>query len=155
MYRKIHDLEVYCEIVGEGKPIVMIHGMGVDHRTMKGCMEPVFQNRRDEWQRIYFDLPGMGKTNGVDWIKSSDGMLGFVLAFIDQVRPEEPFLVVGESYGGYLVRGVIRERPKDVDGMLLICPMVVADDEQRDIPSCSVLVEISACMRAWGKTKDI
>ena len=133
----------------------MIHGMGVDHRTMKGCMEPVFQNRRDEWQRIYFDLPGMGKTKGVDWIKSSDGMLGFVLAFIDEVRPEEPFLVVGESYGGYIVRGVIRERPKDVDGMLLICPMVVADDEQRDVPSCSVLVEISACMRAWGKTKDI
>jgi hypothetical protein len=32
---RIRDLEVYCEIVGEGKPIVMVHGMGVDHKTMK------------------------------------------------------------------------------------------------------------------------
>ncbi len=140
LYRRIHGLEVYCEVVGEGKPIVMVHGMGVDHRTMKGCMEPVFQSRGDTWRRIYFDLPGMGRTKGVDWISNSDELLRFMLAVIDQVIPGEPFLVVGESYGGYLVRGVIRARPKDVDGMLLICPLVVADDERRDVPPCSVLV---------------
>jgi len=143
LYRRIRDLEVHCEIVGEGKPVVMVHGMGVDYRTMKGCMEPVFQNRRDKWQRIYFDLPGMGRTKGVDWITNSDGMLRFVLAFIDEVIPDKPFLIVGESYGGYLVRGVIRERPKDVEGMLLICPLVVADDEKRDVPPCLVLMRDS------------
>jgi pimeloyl-ACP methyl ester carboxylesterase len=117
----------------------MVHGMGVDHRTMKGCMEPIFQTRKDEWQRIYFDLPGMGSTKGVDWITNSDDMFEFVLAVVDEVIPGEPFLIVGESYGGYLVRAVVRQRPKDVDGMLLICPLVVADDEQRDVPPCSVL----------------
>jgi pimeloyl-ACP methyl ester carboxylesterase len=75
LYCRIRDLEVYYEIAGEGKPIMMIHGMGVDHRTMKGCMEPVFQDRGDKWQRIYFDLPGMGRTKGVDWITNSDEML--------------------------------------------------------------------------------
>ncbi|MBN2002463.1 MAG: alpha/beta hydrolase [Anaerolineae bacterium] len=139
MYRKIRDLEVYCEIIGEGKPLVMVHGMGVDHRTMKGCMEPVFQNRTDEWQRIYFDLPGMGKTKGADWITNSDGMLEFVLAFVDEVSPHEPFLIVGESYGGYLARGVVLKRPDDVDGMLLICPLVFPDDEQRDVSPCPVV----------------
>jgi pimeloyl-ACP methyl ester carboxylesterase len=139
MYRRIRDLEVYCEIVGEGKPIVMVHGMGVDHRTMKGCMEPIFRNRRDSWQRIYFDLPGMGRTKGAAWITTSDGILRFVLAFIDKVVPHKPYLIVGESYGGYLVRAAIRKRPEEVDGMLLICPLVVADDEQRDVPPCSVL----------------
>lgn len=148
MYRRIRDLEVYCEIVGEGTPVVMVHGMGVDHRTMKGCMEPVFQDRRDGWRRIYFDLPGMGGTKGVDWITNSDGMLRFVLAFIDEVIPDEPFLLVGESYGGYLVRAAIRERPKDVEGMLLICPLVVADDEQRDVPPCSVLMRDSALQKS-------
>jgi pimeloyl-ACP methyl ester carboxylesterase len=141
--RRIRDLEVYCEIIGEGKPIVMVHGMGVDHRTMKGCMEPVFQNIMDKWKRIYFDLPGMGETKGVDWITNSDGMLEFVLEFIDEVIPGEPYLLVGESYGGYLVRGVIRERPKAVGGVLLICPLVVADDEKRDVPPCSILVRDS------------
>jgi pimeloyl-ACP methyl ester carboxylesterase len=102
-------------------------------------MEPVFQNRKDRWRRIYFDLPGMGRTREVDWITNSDGMLKFVLAFIDKVISHERFLMVGESYGGYLVRGAIRERPEDVDGMLLIGPLVVVEDEQRDVPSCSVL----------------
>jgi pimeloyl-ACP methyl ester carboxylesterase len=107
-------------------------------------MEPVFQDRSDKWQRIYFDLPGMGRTKGVDWITNSDEILRFVLAFIDEMIPGEPYLMVGESYGGYLVRAAIRERLQDVEGMLLICPLVVAADEQRDVPPCSVLKRDSA-----------
>ena len=30
---KLRDLDVYCEVIGEGLPVVMVHGMGVDHRT--------------------------------------------------------------------------------------------------------------------------
>jgi pimeloyl-ACP methyl ester carboxylesterase len=137
---KIRDLDVYCEVIGEGKPVVMVHGMGVDHRTMKGCMEPIFQNRSDPWQRIYFDLPGMGKTNGADWIANSDDMYRFVLALIDEIIPHQSFLIVGESYGGYLVRAVVRERPAVVEGMLLIGPLVVANDKRRDVSPCSVFM---------------
>ncbi len=136
---RIRNLEVYCEIIGEGMPILMVHGMGVDHKTMKGCMEPLFQSRKDKWKRIYFDLPGMGGTKGADWINNSDDMFKFVLEVVDEVIPGEPFLIVGESYGGYLARAVVHERPKDVEGMLLICPMVVADDEKRDLAPRTVL----------------
>jgi pimeloyl-ACP methyl ester carboxylesterase len=148
VYRRIRDLDVYCDIVGQGRPVVMVHGMGVDHRTMKGCMEPVFRDREDNWQRIYFDLPGMGKTRGPDWITNSDGMLELVLALIDEVIPGERFVIVGESYGGYLVRGVVRERPQDVEGMLLIGPLVVAGDEKRDVPPCTVLRRDSAALES-------
>ena len=144
LYRRIQDVEVYYEIIGDGKPIVMVHGMGVDHRTMKGCMEPIFQGTDDKWQRIYFDLPGMGKTNGTDLITNSDDMVKFILAFIDEVIPKIPYLIVGESYGGYLVRGVILERPQEATGMLLICPLVVAEDEIRDVSPTKVLVRDNA-----------
>jgi pimeloyl-ACP methyl ester carboxylesterase len=43
---------------------LMLHGWSVDHRLMKGCMEPVFKKMDTEWKRIYFDLPGMGRTKG-------------------------------------------------------------------------------------------
>jgi pimeloyl-ACP methyl ester carboxylesterase len=135
----IRDLDVYCDVIGKGRPIVMVHGMGVDHRTMKGCMEPIFQVRDDEWKRIYFDLPGMGRTEGVSWVANSDDMFRFVLSVIDEVIPGESFSIVGESYGGYLARAVVRERPRDVAGMLLICPLIIADDEQRDVPPCVAL----------------
>jgi len=138
MYCKIKDLDVYYEVVGEGMPVVMVHGMGVDHRTMTGCMEPVLQARKEGWKRIYFDLPGMGRTQGADWIVNSDDMVRFISQFIDTVVPGERFLLVGESYGGYLARAVIRERPQDVAGLLLIAPLAVADDAKRDLPPGSV-----------------
>ncbi len=138
MYCRIKDLDVYCEIVGDGMPVVMVHGMGVDHRTMTGCMEPVFEARGEAWKRIYFDLPGMGKTKGPEWITNSDDIVQVILKFIDTVIPNQHLLLVGESYGGYLTRAVARERPGDVEGMLLIGPLVVPDDAGRDLPPRSV-----------------
>jgi pimeloyl-ACP methyl ester carboxylesterase len=113
--------------------------MGVDSRTMKGCMEPVLADCPAAWRRVYFDLPGMGQTQGADWIRNSDDMARFVLAVVDEVVGEEPFAIVGESYGGYLARAVVRERPTQVLGMLLICPLVIAADDQRDTASRTVL----------------
>lgn len=141
MLCKIDDLEIYYEVIGEGIPVIMAHGMGVDHRTMKGCMEPVFLRRDDKWKRIYFDLPGMGKTAGVDWITNSTGLVETILAFIDTVVPGERLLLVGESYGGYLARAVVRSRPEQVEGVLLIAPLAIAADEKRDLSASSIWIE--------------
>lgn len=121
---KVRDINIYYEIHGEGKPIVMIHGRSPDHRLMKGCMEPIFKTINTTWQRIYFDLPGMGKTKGAPWITGSDQMFDLVMDFIDAVIPNQNFLLAGESYGGLLARGIINKRPSSVDGLLLICPVV-------------------------------
>ncbi|MFX1513286.1 MAG: alpha/beta fold hydrolase, partial [Promethearchaeota archaeon] len=66
MYCKTEYVDIYYEIIGERKPVVIIHGFHPDHGSMKGCMEPVF-SKRSGWKRIYFDLPGMGKTKSVQW----------------------------------------------------------------------------------------
>ena len=52
---------VNYDIVGEGIPIVMLHGGPGDLLYMKGLMEPVFQEHSN-WQRLYLDLPGCGLT---------------------------------------------------------------------------------------------
>jgi len=118
----VKDVTIYYEVYGSGTPILMIHGWSPDHRLMKGCMEPLFQSLDKPWKRIYFDLPGMGKTPGKSWITGSDPMLEVILGFIDGVIPNQPFLVAGESYGGYLARGLVKKRPEMVNGLLLICP---------------------------------
>ncbi len=120
----IKDIKVYYENYGEGIPILMIHGWSVDHRLMKGCMEPVFQSRKDGWKRIYLDLPGMGNTKAADWLTSSDQMLDILLGFIDNVIPNQRFILAGESYGGHLSRAIIHERASQIDGLLLICSSV-------------------------------
>jgi pimeloyl-ACP methyl ester carboxylesterase len=129
----VGDVKVYYEIYGEGIPVLMLHGWSVDHRLMKGCMEPAFEAMDTTFKRIYFDLPGMGKTKGKTWITSSDQMLDLIFDFIDAVIPKQHFIVAGESYGGYLARGIISKRSTSVDGLLLICPTVGQDGAQYQV----------------------
>jgi pimeloyl-ACP methyl ester carboxylesterase len=103
-------------------------------------MEPILE-RRDGWKRICPDLPGMGKTPSREWITNSDQMLDVVMAFIDKVIPDQHFVLAGESYGGYLARGIIQRKSELVDGLLLICPMVIANSTDRILPSHTTLVK--------------
>jgi pimeloyl-ACP methyl ester carboxylesterase len=131
-------MKLYSKSVGEGMPIVMLHGFSLDHRMMEGCMEPIFQEQ-DGWRRLYVDLPGMGRSPGEDWIQGSDDMLTVVLDWLDEAVPDGPFLLAGESYGGYLAQGVLYRRMDRVKGMLLICPVVVAERSRRQLPPFEVL----------------
>jgi pimeloyl-ACP methyl ester carboxylesterase len=136
----VNGIPIYYEISGRGVPIIAIHGNPTDHRAMKGCLEPVFANRPG-WQRIYFDLPGMGRTSASKQIKSTDDTLDLVLDFIEALLPGQHFLLVGESYGGYLSRGVLLRKFEQVEGMALICPLIVPDVQKRDRPPRTVLVK--------------
>ncbi|MBN1982205.1 MAG: alpha/beta hydrolase [Chitinivibrionales bacterium] len=65
--------QIYYEVIGSGVPIVNIHGFYTDHRIMKGFMEPLFADQ-ERFQRIYFDLPHMGKTKADKEIDSTDSI---------------------------------------------------------------------------------
>lgn len=137
---KCQDISINYEIIGEGLPIVMIHGFAPDLRLMKGCMEPLFK-REKGWKRIYFDLPGMGQSGGSESIVSSDHMLDIVCDFISQVIPSGLFLLAGESYGGYLSQGVIYRMKERVAGVMYICPVITADSEKRDLPLHEIILK--------------
>jgi len=139
LFCELGNLKVHYETYGSGTPILMIHGFGPDLRLMKGCMEPVFTE--NGWRRIYLDLPGMGETRGESGIDCSDKVLEIVLGFVDRVLSGQSFLVVGESYGGYLARGLVFKRQESVDGLMLICPLIVPNQENRNLPRARVLVE--------------
>jgi pimeloyl-ACP methyl ester carboxylesterase len=136
----IRNIPIYYESYGSGIPIISIHGYTPDHRLMKGCMEPLFA-QRSGWRRIYLDLPGMGKTPGSEQINSTDGMLDIVIDFLDEIIPGQQFLIAGESYGGYLARGVVSRKFDQVEGMALICAGIIMDHARRDVPPRTVIVE--------------
>jgi pimeloyl-ACP methyl ester carboxylesterase len=150
MEQKLDKATVYYESCGSGRPLIALHGFSPDHRLMKGCLEPIFK-RRKGWKRIYSDLPGMGKTKGEKWIKSSDQMLGVVLEFIEKVIPDQHFVLAGESYGGYLARAVVQRKHNLVDGLLLICPCIIADREKRKLPEHTILLQDPQFLSTLGK----
>jgi pimeloyl-ACP methyl ester carboxylesterase len=140
MQCKLANITIDYEVHGEGRPLLAIHGFPLDRRVMIGCIEPLFV-QRSGWKRIYLDLPGMGKTEGPDWIDSSDQVLDVVLEFIDAVIPRQHLALVGESYGGYIAMGVTHRRRSAIDGLALICPMTIAETRKRALPQKEVLVE--------------
>jgi pimeloyl-ACP methyl ester carboxylesterase len=101
-------------------------------------MEPLMGSRQG-FRRVYFDLPGMGQTFSYDDVQNSQDMLEFVCDFVDQVIPSGSFAIAGESYGGYLARGVAHHYRQRCAGMLLICPVIQFDRSKRIVPDLKVL----------------
>ncbi|MEY8192149.1 alpha/beta fold hydrolase [Peribacillus simplex] len=137
-YCKVRQAEIYYEDLGEGIPILMIHGYSPDHRLMSGCMEPIFTKRKG-WRRIYIDLPGMGLTKEYNEISSSDEMLNAVLDFIQAVIPNQEYVIAGESYGGYIARGIIEKHQEQILGAAFICPLIIPLPENRTVEKHKIM----------------
>ena len=118
----VNGIPVHYSQHGTGTPVLALHGGNVDHREIKGALEPVFAERPG-YRRIYPDLPGMGRTPATETIDSTDAVLDTLLGLVDDVIGEEAFLVVGHSYGGYLARAIANRRPGQVAGLALICSL--------------------------------
>ncbi len=143
----VKDMTIHYQEVGSGRPILMLHGWPLDHRHMMHAMEPLFE-QRPGWRRIYPDAPGMGETQGADWITHHDYMLDVILEFLETVAPGERFVVAGTSYGGYLARGCVHRRGAQMDGVFMNVPLIETDDAQKRLPEHRVLREDPAFLTA-------
>lgn len=74
-----------------------------------------------------------------DLISNSDEMLKAVASFIDTKISNQPFLIIGESYGGYLTRGIIKLYKEQILGAGFICPMILPDKEKRTLPEHTIV----------------
>ncbi|MBM7663108.1 pimeloyl-ACP methyl ester carboxylesterase [Bacillus mesophilus] len=121
---------IHYEVVGSGLPILFLHSMGSDHRSMK-WLEPVFQ-KHEGFQRIYIDLPAHGLSTINKDLKTSDDILLNILDFIDATIPNQPFSLIGISYGGYLAQAILHHRQKSVKGICLLAPAIHL--KERNLP---------------------
>ena len=144
---QLGDITMYYEEAGEGRPLLLLHGMPLDHRSMANDMEPLFTNRHG-WRRLYPDMPGMGKTRAADWITHQDQVLDLVIDFIDKVIPGEHLVVAGASYGAYLARGLVHHRGSQVDGLFLWVPLIETDLAKLKLPQHLVVHEDPAFLAA-------
>ena len=131
----VSDVPVFYEERGEGRPALLLHGAGVDHRELMGAMEPVFGSH-DAYRRIYPDLPGMGRTPAPDEIASADDVLDVLLGLVDTLIGDDDFVVVGHSAGAYYARAIAETCRERAAGLAVICPLF---DGLRDVPQHVVM----------------
>lgn len=108
---------------GTGRPVLVLHGAGVDHRETEACFEPVFDGVAG-LRRIYLDLPGMGRTVAPETLGSADDVLDTLLTFADEVTGGDAHLLIGHSAGAYYAQAMAARRPAPVAGLALVCPLL-------------------------------
>ncbi|MCH4208704.1 alpha/beta fold hydrolase [Bifidobacterium sp.] len=110
----------FYTVRGKGFPIIFVHGMGVDHRSLM-LLDDAFP---EGTERIYIDLPGFGKTpalHGTGGLQDlSDWLRDIVLA----LGGNRDYALVGNSMGGALARDLVAGNSKHIAGMALIAPVV-------------------------------
>ena len=111
------------ETVGDGACVLAIHGAYSTHHELASAFEPLLAPK-DSYRRIYPDIPGMGMSPPHDSIQTSNDVIDLLNHFIDDQIGQSPFVVIGHSYGAHLARGVAARRPRQVNGLFLICPLI-------------------------------
>lgn len=126
---------------GNGRPVVILHGGGLDHRHMMDALEPVFASAQG-WRRLYVDLPGHGRSPADDGISSQDDVLASLITHCDVLLPGERFAVIGESRGSYLAQGIAFRCPDRLLGMILVCAGGMSPNSRSRLPEHRTLVPL-------------
>jgi pimeloyl-ACP methyl ester carboxylesterase len=135
MQARVGGIAVHYVEHGAGRPVLVLHGAGVDHREAEACFEPIFGGVAG-FRRIYPDLPGMGRTVA-DGLRSAEDVLDTLLAFAGQATDGAPHLLIGHSAGAYFAKAMVARLPRLVTGVALVCPLLPG---LRDVPEHRVVV---------------
>lgn len=124
------------EIIGSGKPVLIIHGWGISKITMKAAFEPVFA-QLENYKRYYIDLPGMGDSEHGE-VKNSDDILELLHGFATDIIGEK-FIIAGQSYAGLLTRGFVYKYPELLEKIILLVPCIIPGVRQGRVEPLTVV----------------
>ncbi|RDE13338.1 MAG: hypothetical protein C4K47_06310 [Candidatus Thorarchaeota archaeon] len=128
-YLTIEDFSMFYNVSGEGKPVLLIHGLGSDHRGWE------FQENdlKSHFQLVIPDLRGHGQSRGgiTDFVPARrfaedlDTLLSHL--HVDKAH------VVGESMGGIIALEFVLDFPERIDRLVLIGTTPKVTEETADV----------------------
>ncbi len=92
---RVNDIELYYEVHGEGSPLLLIPGLGVDVNFFRGIIDDLARSCRV----VVFDPRGAGRSDKPDIPYSIDGMAKDAAALLGHLDIERT-TVLGCSMGG-------------------------------------------------------
>jgi pimeloyl-ACP methyl ester carboxylesterase len=98
-----------------GRPLLLLHGAGSNGHAWHYQYEHL-GNRHSP---IAPDLPGHGRSSGVEGLRSVEDYAAFTLAFLDALRLDSA-VIAGHSMGGAIAMEFALRHPARVQGLVLI-----------------------------------
>jgi pimeloyl-ACP methyl ester carboxylesterase len=110
---RIGGAVISYEVAGEGRPIVLIHGLGASGRWWSRNVPTLARHFR-----VYaIDVIGFGRSGGQEFVL--DLASSHLVAWMDAIGVERA-TVVGHSMGGYIAADLAADHPRRVDKLVLV-----------------------------------
>ncbi len=96
IYTQVNGLNIYFNDIGNGTPIVFLHGWGASGEAFSGIMD--FLSKKP-YRLIAIDFPGCGKSDYPQAPLKLEDYANLVMTVLDNLSIKDPILV-GHSHGG-------------------------------------------------------
>jgi 3-oxoadipate enol-lactonase len=139
----INGIELYYNIYGSGSPIILVHGLGMDH-SMWDLQVPEFSQSH---QVIVYDLRGHGQSESPDRPYSIDLLADDLDLFVHFLGLKKA-VILGLSLGGRILLRFALKYRQEIRAMILA-------DAQSETPAESVerFQKLAGIAREEGMTK--
>ncbi|MCF8065409.1 MAG: alpha/beta hydrolase, partial [Desulfarculaceae bacterium] len=112
----IGEITLYYEVQGNGRPLVMIRGLGSNADHWYSQVPALSAG----YQVITFDNRGMARSSDTGEPFTVRQMAGDTLGLLDALRLERP-LIFGLSMGGMIAQELAINHPDRLSGLVLAC----------------------------------
>jgi pimeloyl-ACP methyl ester carboxylesterase len=122
MIINIDNLDLHCDIWGDGQPVLFIHGFPLSNEMWRGTAERL----SDRWRCICPDLRGHGQS-AASPAASMARFADDLAAMLDNLPVRRPAVIVGLSMGGYIAFEFFRRHRSRVRAIVLCDTRANAD----------------------------
>ena len=149
-YYNVNGIKLYCETIGRGSPIMILHGgPGLDHTYLL----PQFQRLAQHHKLIFYDQRGSGKSGGkVDSISITIENFISDLESLRKAQHIQKMNLLGHSWGTLLALYYSINYPKHVKSIILsnsmgptsefLSPFIKNREGRRTTQDSAALVQI-------------
>lgn len=95
---KIQNWNIDYEVMGEGNPVILLHGWLCDKETMR----PIAKGLCDNFKVYLVDIVGFGKSDLPEHPLNTNDFGDFLAEFVTRLHIEKPILI-GHSNGGRMI----------------------------------------------------
>lgn len=135
----INDITMYYELSGEGKPIVLIAGLGADHSLFK-LLIPRLSER---FKILAFDNRGVGRTDKPDMPYTIEMMANDTATLMERLGIANAH-ILGVSMGGRIALDLALRYPANVKSLILVSTSAATSKKKR----LSLLVKLIKRVRS-------
>ena len=122
------NLNLHYLEVGEGNPVVLIHGMGSDHTVWEGLV-PLLE---DDYQVIAVDLRGHGHSSKTPGPYSIELFAEDIHKFLKSLNIDQAHFI-GHSMGGVILQELAVKHPERFKSLTLISSFACIDPPLKEV----------------------